>query len=141
MSDRHQAQAYPLRLPEELKAKVAESAKANGRSFNSEVAARLSASFEQVGHPAVQLVGKIGDGPTIVDEVARALEGVQEVVADLRQLRHIELPHGTPARRDPLALLRPFMEAPLPEALRRRVRPQTSIAGAKKLRARAIAKK
>lgn len=56
MSDRHQSQAYPLRLPEDLKAKVAESAKANGRSFNAEVAARLQQSFE----PTIQLHQSFG---------------------------------------------------------------------------------
>lgn len=45
MSDRHQAQAYPLRMPDDLKARVAESAKANGRSMNAEIIARLDASF------------------------------------------------------------------------------------------------
>lgn len=46
MSDRHQSQAYPLRLPEELKAQVAESAKAHGRSMNAEIIARIQQSFE-----------------------------------------------------------------------------------------------
>lgn len=46
MADRHQAQAYPLRLPEELKTRVTESARANGRSLNAEIVARLDASFD-----------------------------------------------------------------------------------------------
>lgn len=46
MTDRHQAPAYPLRLPASLKDQVTKAANASGRSFNAEVAARLKASFE-----------------------------------------------------------------------------------------------
>lgn len=46
MTDRHQANAYPLRLPTELKAQVAKAAFVSRRSFNAEVTARLSASFQ-----------------------------------------------------------------------------------------------
>lgn len=46
MADRHQAQAYPLRLSEELKERVAAAAKEAGRSLNAEIAARLQQSFE-----------------------------------------------------------------------------------------------
>lgn len=46
MADRHQAQAYPLRLTEDLKERVSDSAKANGRSLNAEISARLQRSFE-----------------------------------------------------------------------------------------------
>lgn len=47
MADRHQAQAYPLRLPDELKSRIAEEAKASGRSLNAEIVARLEGSLEQ----------------------------------------------------------------------------------------------
>lgn len=46
MADRHQAQAYPLRLNEELKERVAAAAKEAGRSLNAEIADRLQKSFE-----------------------------------------------------------------------------------------------
>lgn len=46
MTDRHQAPAYPLRLPADLKDEVTKAAFVAGRSFNAEVAARLRASFE-----------------------------------------------------------------------------------------------
>lgn len=46
MSDRHQAQAYPLRLPDDIKEKVASAAKAAGRSLNAEITARVADSFE-----------------------------------------------------------------------------------------------
>jgi hypothetical protein len=46
MTDRHQAPAYPLRLPAPLKEQVTKSAYVAGRSFNAEVAARLKGSFE-----------------------------------------------------------------------------------------------
>ena len=45
MTDRHQAQAYPLRLPADLKAKVEEAAAASGRSLNAEIIARLESTF------------------------------------------------------------------------------------------------
>lgn len=45
-ADRHQAQAYPLRLPEDLKARIAGSAAEQGRSLNAEIVARLTASFD-----------------------------------------------------------------------------------------------
>ena len=38
--------AYTLRIPAELKAKVAESAKAHNRSMNADIVARLEQSFE-----------------------------------------------------------------------------------------------
>lgn len=46
MADRHQAQAYPLRLPDDLKARVVGAAAAAGRSLNAEIIARLQQSFE-----------------------------------------------------------------------------------------------
>lgn len=49
MKDRHQAPSYPLRLPPELKAKVEESAEAQGRSLNAEIIARLQDSFTAGG--------------------------------------------------------------------------------------------
>ncbi len=46
MKDRHQVPPYPLRLPAELKNEIAKAAFVMGRSFNSEVVARLSASLD-----------------------------------------------------------------------------------------------
>lgn len=45
MADRHQAQAYPLRLPEEIKQRVVEAAQISGRSLNAEIVQRLADSF------------------------------------------------------------------------------------------------
>lgn len=123
-----------LRIPRDLHARLSDEADRSSKSLNAEIIARLSASFEQAERHAVQLVGKIGDGPSIVDEVARALEDVHEVVAELRMLKRIELPQGTPVRIDRLALLRPLLQAPAVEGKRRQGRPKTSIAGSMKLR-------
>lgn len=49
MKDRHQAQAYPLRLPDGLKAQVMQAAEEMGRSLNAEITARLQASFTPLG--------------------------------------------------------------------------------------------
>lgn len=57
MTDRHQAPAYPLRLPADLKDEVTKAAFVAGRSFNAEVAARLRASFET----AAQLPATVAD--------------------------------------------------------------------------------
>ena len=53
MSDRHQSPSYPLRLPVDLKTQVARAAATMGRSFNSEVAARLQTSFEPADYTAL----------------------------------------------------------------------------------------
>lgn len=44
-TDRHQAPSYPLRMPEELKAKVASFAAESGRSLHAELLFRLEESF------------------------------------------------------------------------------------------------
>ena len=65
MKDRHQAPSYPLRLPEELKKRVEEAAALQGRSLNSEIAARLQQSFfESLG----------------VEELRRELEYTKEAL-------------------------------------------------------------
>lgn len=46
MTDRHQAQAYPLRMPPETKELMIAAAKQSGRSLHSEIIARLTQSFE-----------------------------------------------------------------------------------------------
>lgn len=47
MSDQHTTAQYQLRLPEELRDKIKESAKAHNRSMNADIVARLEASFEK----------------------------------------------------------------------------------------------
>ncbi len=46
MSDQHTTVQYQLRLPEELRDKIKESASAHNRSMNADIVARLEASFE-----------------------------------------------------------------------------------------------
>lgn len=95
MTDRHQASSYPLRLPADLKERIAESARRNGRSFNAEVSARLQASFDvedfevpaflrvaQVPVTVLQLTVAPG---TTVAEVHRALAAaMRDVPADTK---------------------------------------------------------
>ena len=45
MTDKHQAQSYPLRMPADLKERVVGAAKESGRSLHAEIVARLQASF------------------------------------------------------------------------------------------------
>jgi len=51
MTDRHQAPAYPLRLPAELKEAITKAAQDARRSFNAEVTERLAASLVQASAP------------------------------------------------------------------------------------------
>ena len=46
-TDRHQAPSYPLRMPEELKTRVAEAASAAGRSLHAELLARIEEGLDQ----------------------------------------------------------------------------------------------
>jgi predicted HicB family RNase H-like nuclease len=45
--DKHLNDSYKLRIPAELKARIAESAKAHNRSMNADIVARLEKSFEE----------------------------------------------------------------------------------------------
>jgi hypothetical protein len=51
-TDRHQAPSYPLRMPDELKTRVAAAAQASGRSLHAELLFRLGESFRQVSGEA-----------------------------------------------------------------------------------------
>lgn len=48
MSVPKQQNSYPLRMPEQLRARLDEYAKANGRKLNAEIVARLQESIEPV---------------------------------------------------------------------------------------------
>jgi len=56
MSDRHQIQPYPIRMPPELRERLENSAKSGNRSLHAEIVARLQASFAEpnlMGIPSV----------------------------------------------------------------------------------------
>lgn len=46
MADRHQAPSYPLRMPEELKSRVAEAASQSGRSLHAELLVKIEQALE-----------------------------------------------------------------------------------------------
>lgn len=46
MDDKPRTTPYPLRMPEELRAKLEESAKSGARSLHAEIVARLERSFD-----------------------------------------------------------------------------------------------
>ncbi|WP_179217892.1 Arc family DNA-binding protein [Delftia sp. K82] len=52
-TDRHQAPSYPLRMPDELKARIQAAADASGRSLHAELLHRLQSSTEEGAGPAV----------------------------------------------------------------------------------------
>ena len=72
---KHLGVAYNLRLPQELKDKIAESAKELNRSMNSDIVARLEDSFEQK-------LGDLESVPTeeLMKELAKRLDGFSVVV-------------------------------------------------------------
>jgi hypothetical protein len=51
MSDKHTTVQYQLRLPEELRNTIRESAKNHNRSMNADIIARLEESFKLETHP------------------------------------------------------------------------------------------
>ena len=72
---KHLGVAYNLRLPQELKDKIAESAKELNRSMNADIVARLEESFEQKGFESLESV------PTedLMKELAKRLDGFSVV--------------------------------------------------------------
>ena len=58
MTDRHQQKPYPLRMPDELRARLEEAAAAGSRSLHAEIVARLQASFApSIATPNVNFSG------------------------------------------------------------------------------------
>lgn len=51
MSDKHTTVQYQLRLPEELRNTIRDSAKEHNRSMNADIVARLEESFKLENHP------------------------------------------------------------------------------------------
>lgn len=56
MSSGHLNAQYNLRLPDELKQKIAHSSKELNRSMNADIVARLEESFEQKGFESLESV-------------------------------------------------------------------------------------
>lgn len=72
---KHLGVAYNLRLPQELKDKIAESAKELNRSMNADIVARLEESFEQK-------FKNLENAPTeeLMKELAKRLDGFSVIV-------------------------------------------------------------
>ncbi|MHA3078759.1 Arc family DNA-binding protein [Acinetobacter sp. ANC 5502] len=75
MSSGHLNAQYNLRLPDELKQKIAHSSKELNRSMNADIVARLEESFEQKSFESLESV------PTedLMKELAKRLEGFSVV--------------------------------------------------------------
>lgn len=58
-TDRHQAPSYPLRMPDELKARVQASAEQAGRSLHAELLFRIQNSFELASSENAELAAKM----------------------------------------------------------------------------------
>lgn len=98
MNDRHQTKPYPLRMGEDLRAKLEEKAKEMGRSLNAEIVSRLEASLEEAESVMSQdLVAKFRElvNPAIIEmtrieneaRVALAQKGMtQKEIAEAMQV-------------------------------------------------------
>ncbi|KMU98270.1 MULTISPECIES: Arc family DNA-binding protein [unclassified Acinetobacter] len=75
MSSGHLNAQYNLRLPDELKQKIAKSAKELNRSMNADIVSRLEGSFEHK-------FGDLENTPTeeLMKELAKRLDGFSVVV-------------------------------------------------------------
>ena len=74
-SSGHLNAQYNLRLPDELKQKIAHSSKELNRSMNADIVARLEESFEQKGFESLESV------PTedLMKELAKRLDGFSTI--------------------------------------------------------------
>lgn len=87
-----------LRLSEEMKDKVTAAAKANGRSANAEIVARLEQTFD--------------GGTNLTDKQLRALQGLAESYA-LRQAKFkIDVSHAIGTMREVVKLLKTLRNSP-----------------------------
>ncbi len=132
------ADQFVVRFPDGMRDRLKEAAAANGRSMNAEIIARLSASFDHQIPAELKLIEKLGEGPSLVDDINSALEEVSRVAKELRQIRRIPLPAGTKVSSDRLALVRPLMH--LPKARTAGLAPPTSVVG-KRMRAKQLKKR
>lgn len=69
-----------LRIPKDLHATLTAEADATSKSLNAEIVGRLAASFDRSSPP---LVGKIGNAPTIYDEIMQAAEDAKRLREEL----------------------------------------------------------
>ena len=80
-----QPPSYPLRMPQELRERLTEVAKANNRSMNAEIVARLEESFSDTAGVDNALLHMLAEQQTAT---IKALEKLtQELVVELHQLR------------------------------------------------------
>lgn len=79
MSSGHLHPQYNLRWPEELRQKVAQSAKEHNRSMNADIVARLEQSFEQgLNHETEMYLMNV-----MVKEQQKQIDQLQEMVKQL----------------------------------------------------------
>jgi hypothetical protein len=72
-----------LRIPKDLHAALTAEADATSKSLNAEIVGRLAASFERPDPSTLPMVGKIGDEPTIFDEIMQAAEDAKRLREEL----------------------------------------------------------
>lgn len=81
-----QPPSYPLRMPQELRERLAEVAKKSGRSMNAEIVARLEESFSDTAGVDNALLHMLAEQQTAT---IKALEKLaQDLTVELHQLRN-----------------------------------------------------
>lgn len=82
-------QKQGVRIPKDLHARIHEAAAASGRSYNSELIARLEASFAPTGHgEAIFQLHAQGEGGPLAPEVAPARREIAELSERLIKLEN-----------------------------------------------------
>lgn len=92
MSSGHLHPQYNLRWPEELRDKIAESAKTHNRSMNADIVARLEKSFEEAGsdkdsfnqlmNEFVQLFLELKNNQSEMIELKRKVDALEKKTPD-----------------------------------------------------------
>lgn len=72
---------FMLRLPDGMRAQIADAAKSNKRSMNAEVVARIQESFEQ-REPVVLRIDLTTDAETRMKEVKDAIDALKPYLAE-----------------------------------------------------------
>ena len=88
MSSKHLNAQYNLRWPDELKEKIAQSAKEHNRSMNADIVARLEESFNEVEH-SFKIISKettLKVSQDVIDEVLKVMKTKNAVSVSLNEL-------------------------------------------------------
>ncbi|MGB5886511.1 MAG: Arc family DNA-binding protein [Acinetobacter venetianus] len=85
---KHLGVAYNLRLPPELKEKIAESAKEHNRSMNADIVARLEQTFINADEDRIYLFNAIKDVKKLMSTLQQQIDsGAEQIRKDAEEFR------------------------------------------------------